>query len=176
MNKLKIISSKKLFALLGGIALVIVAITVSTYFLYIIPSQETAKLEFERQKYEDKQSAIEKKQKESADAKEQADMEEEELKASLSYCLGTAYSSYVDSWNTMCPLWKRDVKREWDLCKANAEDAYDYDQAIAWCWANTPDYEEQEDNGRCLLPSKYSNSIDESYSDSKKDCNSQFGS
>lgn len=53
MTKKQKSSSNKLIQIFGGVSLVILASSISAYFLIVIPNQEEAKLEFEQKKYED---------------------------------------------------------------------------------------------------------------------------
>jgi len=169
------ITPKGIALILSAGALLLIAFSVSAYFLYIVPKQQADKLEFEKQKFEQTQKDKEDKTQAEAQKIEDERIAEADKQLALEGCLFDAKVSYGNNWQAYCAIWKSEVSDTYEDCKKNWLNlGWELQKAKDWCWTNTPDYNTQENDGSCLLPTKYSSKVQTSLQEAKDECYKKY--
>lgn len=168
---------QKLFYYAISMAMIIVSISVSYYFLVILPEQKNRKIEISEAELKLKEDAeerqIEAENKKLQEEREKAEQEElaknikEENKKK---CIQNASSQYSRSWDQACTVWKKEVDKSWNNCMNSLLYFETPEARKTYCKNNTPDYS-KDDNWACLLPTTYSEKIETNLKNSKEDCN-----
>lgn len=155
------------------VTLLIVTLSISYYFLVILPTQTQAQINLEKQKFEAEQKEKNDKRIAELSKANEEERKKKEKKASLDSCLLDADYYYNNLWNTGCEAWKIEVDTAWKNCRSSTYSFEDDAQNKQRCVKTTPDYK-VDNNGMCLLPNARIKTIDERVSASKDECYRQF--
>lgn len=100
---------KKFFLTIMWIALIIVSLGVTYYYVIALPNYNNQKLEFDKQKYENEQSKQIEKDKKAEEEKLANELEKEKNEEQLNSCIDEALKIYSNQWKSKCEQIKRDT-------------------------------------------------------------------
>lgn len=166
----KIDLNTKNIILIGVSALMLlIALSVTYYFVIALPAQADAQFQLEKQKFDAEQK--EKEDKRKAEEAEKAEEEAAKLAKESEYteCITEAENAFSWGWRSKCPIWKDEVDKAWKDCRSQVF-SFETDQENKnRCIRSTPDYKEDE-YGVCLLPTSRIDDLEESRDKKKDEC------
>jgi flagellar basal body-associated protein FliL len=160
---------KTIVLIIISISLLLIASSISVYYLYLLPKQQSEKLEFEKQKYEDALNQKEEEKKKEEEKALNEELKKIEQQTNLDNCISDSQLTYSIEWANYCKIWKEEVDKAWTDCRSNIYSWQTDEQNKQFCITSTPDYRE-DDFGSCLLPNKYSQDVEDNLEKSKAEC------
>lgn len=151
-------------------AIMIISLSISYYFLIVLPEQNNRKIEIAEDEFRMKKEAEDRKLEAERDEAQALELANNLKESNKEICLENATAQYSKSWDLSCEQWKKEVDREWSNCMNSSLYFETPEARKTYCKNNTSDYSKDE-NWTCLLPTKSSERIELKLKNMKDECN-----
>jgi len=157
---MKTILKEHWFKMICSIAIVLIALSVGYYFIFVLPAFNKEKLDIEKAKQEEEAKKNEREEEAKKAEKASAVMESATKKINLSNCLNKAEENYSSNWAKACETNSEIMKDLFDKCKGGILDDGKFCE-------KTYDFEYKPD---CALPSAKADKVNEYLKNDKDEC------